>query len=129
MGIAAKLGLAGLLVTTGALYVAVRSAFGGDNQAMMDGFHVLAERLGPSAMPIFIFVHTLAIALCFPYAIIFEAAASFLFGFLRGVLCVFSAKVMGAAVAFWLGRSTRPPVWTFFALSHYLLFRGVIYGC
>ncbi|KAG0565550.1 hypothetical protein KC19_8G198800 [Ceratodon purpureus] len=105
MGNGAKLGLLGLLVTTGGLYVAVSNAYGGDKQAMMDGFHVLAERLGASAMPVFIFVHTVAIALCFPYAIVFEAAASFLFGFLRGVLCVFSAKVMGAALAFWLGRA------------------------
>jgi hypothetical protein len=106
MGHGAKLGLAGLVVTTVGLYVAVSNAYGGDKQAMMDGFHVLAERLGPSAMPVFVLVHTIAIALCFPYAIVFEAAASFLFGFLRGVLCVFSAKVMGAALAFWLGRST-----------------------
>jgi uncharacterized membrane protein YdjX (TVP38/TMEM64 family) len=105
MGLAAKLGLLGLLVTTGGLYFAVQNVYGGDKQAMMDGFHVVAEKLGPSAMPVFIIVHTIAIALCFPYAIVFEAAAAFLFGFVRGVLCVFSAKVMGAALAFWIGRA------------------------
>nr|PNR34602.1 hypothetical protein PHYPA_024419 [Physcomitrium patens] len=105
MGNAAKLGLVGLLATTGGLYVAINNAYGGDKRAMMDKLHVLADGLGPSAMPVFICVHTIAIALCFPYAIIFEAAASFLFGFLRGILCVFCAKVMGAALAFWLGRA------------------------
>lgn len=117
MGNAAKLGLLSLLLTTGGLYVAIQNAYGGDKQAMMDGFHGMAERLGPSAMPVFVVVHTIAIALCFPYAIVFEAAAAFLFGFLRGVLCVFSAKVMGAALAFWIGRSTPSP--TFF-LSFFL---------
>lgn len=110
MGLGAKLGLVFLLASTGGLYIAIRNAYGGNKQAMMDDFHVVAERLGPSAMPVFVFVHTLAIALCFPYAIVFEAAAAFLFGFLRGVLCVFSAKVMGAALAFWIGRSALLPL-------------------
>jgi len=115
MGNGAKLGLLGLVVTTGGLYVAIQNACGGDKQVMMNGFHLMAERLGSYAMPVFVFVHTIAIALCFPYAIVFEAAAAFLFGFLRGVLCVFSAKVMGAALAFWIGRST--PSHTSFFLS------------
>lgn len=104
MGQVAKAGVVGLIAMTVGLYAVVSNAYGGDKQAMLDGFHVLAERLGPSAMPVFILVHTVAIALCFPYAIFFEAAASFLFGFVNGVICVFSAKVMGAALAFWLGR-------------------------
>jgi uncharacterized membrane protein YdjX (TVP38/TMEM64 family) len=105
MGGAGRIGLLSLLILTAAVYFVITKAYGGDRKAMVEGFRYSAERLGLWAMPVFVLVHTVAIALCFPYAIVFEAAASFLFGFLNGVMCVFAAKVMGASLAFWLGRS------------------------
>lgn len=112
MGGAGRIGLLSLLILTAAVYFVITKAYGGDRKAMVEGFRYSAERLGPWAMPVFVLVHTVAIALCFPYAIVFEAAASFLFGFLNGVMCVFAAKVMGASLAFWLGRALfRSSTW------------------
>ncbi|KAF0897086.1 hypothetical protein E2562_033636 [Oryza meyeriana var. granulata] len=34
----------------------------------------------------------------------FAGAAALVFGFLPGVACVFSAKVLGASLSFWIGR-------------------------
>ncbi|URE13755.1 SNARE associated Golgi protein [Musa troglodytarum] len=63
-----------------------------------------AERLGMWAIPAYVVAHTVALALCLPYAVFFEVSASLLFGFLPAVLSVFSAKVLGASLAFWIGR-------------------------
>lgn len=60
--------------------------------------------LGFWGIPVFVGVHALTISLCLPYAIFFEAAASILFGFFPAVLSVFSAKLLGASISFWLGR-------------------------
>ncbi|CAI0381432.1 unnamed protein product [Linum tenue] len=80
------------------------SRFGWDKDA---AFHLLAQwsdRLGIWAMPLYVAVHTLTLALCLPYAVFFEAAASLLFGFFPALLCVFSAKILGASLSFWIGR-------------------------
>lgn len=61
-------------------------------------------RAGPWAAPAYVAAHALTLALCPPYAILFEGAAALLFGFLPGVACVFSAKVLGASLSFWIGR-------------------------
>ncbi|KAJ6341429.1 hypothetical protein OIU78_009574, partial [Salix suchowensis] len=63
----------------------------------------LSDRLGVWAMPVYVGIHTIALALCLPCAVFFEAGASLLFGFLPAVLCVFSAKVLGASLSFWVG--------------------------
>ncbi|CAN1856534.1 hypothetical protein LINPERHAP1_LOCUS42107 [Linum perenne] len=55
-------------------------------------------------MPLYVGVHSLTLALCLPFAVFFEAAASLLFGFFPALLCVFSAKVLGASLSFWIGR-------------------------
>ncbi|EPS66796.1 hypothetical protein M569_07981 [Genlisea aurea] len=63
------------------------------------------DRLGYWAIPAYIGLHTVSLALCLPYAVFFEAGASMLFGFLPALFCVFSAKVLGASMSFWIGRS------------------------
>ncbi|KAF5741240.1 hypothetical protein HS088_TW10G00236 [Tripterygium wilfordii] len=63
-----------------------------------------SDRLGVWAIPVYVAIHTVTLALCLPYAIFFEAAASLLFGFFPAVLCVFSAKILGASLSFWIGR-------------------------
>jgi membrane protein DedA with SNARE-associated domain len=55
-------------------------------------------------MPVYVGIHTITLAFCLPYAVFFEAGASLLFGFLPAVLCVFSAKLLGASLSFWIGR-------------------------
>ncbi|KDP23232.1 hypothetical protein JCGZ_23065 [Jatropha curcas] len=96
-------------------------------------FHLLAEwsdRLGIWAMPVYVGIHTLSLALCLPYAVFFEAGASLLFGFLPAVLCVFSAKVLGASLSFWIGRlvfrsSSSAMEWVQRNKYFHLLCRGV----
>ncbi|CAI9093321.1 OLC1v1028794C1 [Oldenlandia corymbosa var. corymbosa] len=77
---------------------------GWDNDAALQWFRDISDRLGIWAMPAYIGVHTLTLALCLPYAVFFEAGASMLFGFVPAVLCVFSAKILGASLSFWIGR-------------------------
>nr|CAD1833893.1 unnamed protein product [Ananas comosus var. bracteatus] len=62
-------------------------------------------RLGPWAAPAYVAAHTACLALCLPNAVLFEAAAPLLFGFLPGVLCVFVAKVLAASLSFSIGRA------------------------
>lgn len=77
---------------------------GWDKDAALQLFGALSDRLGIWAMPVYVGIHTLTLALCLPYAVFFEAGASLLFGFLPAVVCVFSAKVCGASLSFWIGR-------------------------
>ncbi|KAF2311888.1 hypothetical protein GH714_027157 [Hevea brasiliensis] len=67
---------------------------GWDKDAALQVFALWSDRLGMWAMPVYVGIHTLTLALCLPYAVFFEAGASLLFGFLPAVLCVFSAKVV-----------------------------------
>lgn len=99
-----QLALMGAVAVSVAAYYLVSNAYGGDREAMIERFHAFTKGLGVWAMPVYVATHTLAIAMCFPYAVAFEAGAAYLFGFLKGVICVFSAKVMGAALAFGIGR-------------------------
>ncbi|KAJ7515561.1 hypothetical protein O6H91_22G020700 [Diphasiastrum complanatum] len=105
MAQAAHVSLLLFLAVTAGIYVFVSAVYGGDKRAFAESIKMHSESLGNWAMPVFVLVHTVAIAFCFPYAIAFEAAAAFIFGFFNGVLCVFCAKVSGAALAFWLGRA------------------------
>ena len=71
--------------------------------------HLFAEwsdrlDLGIWAMPVYVGIHTLTLALCLPFTVFFEAAASLHFRFMPAVLCVFSAKILGASLSFWIGR-------------------------
>eukprot|EP00252_Welwitschia_mirabilis_P023149 TRINITY_DN6477_c0_g1_i1.p1 TRINITY_DN6477_c0_g1~~TRINITY_DN6477_c0_g1_i1.p1 ORF type:complete len:266 (+),score=36.06 TRINITY_DN6477_c0_g1_i1:217-1014(+) len=76
-----------------------------DKQKMIeDVFRKLTDRLGVWAMPSYVMLHTLTLAFCLPWAVIFEAGAAILFGFARGVFCVFAAKILGASLSFFIGR-------------------------
>jgi len=100
-----RFGIAALIVVGVALFIVINSVYGGDKQAIMEGFQNLFAKMGIWAMPIYVTIHTITLALCLPYAVFFEAGAALLFGFFRGVLCVFSAKILGASLSFWLGRA------------------------
>lgn len=105
MGRRGGFGVAALIVVGVAIYIVFSRVYGGDKQAIMEGFQDLFAKMGIWAMPAYILVHTITLALCLPYAVFFEAGAALLFGFFRGVLCVFSAKILGASLSFWLGRA------------------------
>ncbi|KAL6951946.1 hypothetical protein U1Q18_028897 [Sarracenia purpurea var. burkii] len=75
-----------------------------DKEAVVEGLREMSDRLGMWAMPAYVGLHTLTLALCLPYAVVFEAGASLLFGFFPALLCVFSAKILGASLSFWIGR-------------------------
>ncbi|KAL1565390.1 hypothetical protein AAHA92_07614 [Salvia divinorum] len=77
---------------------------GWDNSAMMRWLKEMSDRLGHWAIPAYVGLHTITLALCLPYAVFFEAGASMLFGFLPALLCVFTAKILGASLSFWIGR-------------------------
>lgn len=97
--------------------VVMRSQVGwdnGKNSFVMQWLRELSDRLGYWAIPVYVGVHTLTLALCLPYAVFFEAGASMLFGFLPALLCVFSAKILGASLSFFIGR--------FFSLFHNIMF-------
>lgn len=75
-----------------------------DKEAVLERLREMSDWLGIWAIPAYVGLHTLTLALCLPYAVFFEAGASLLFGFFPGVLCVFSAKILGASLSFWIGR-------------------------
>ncbi|KAJ0740530.1 hypothetical protein HanOQP8_Chr06g0217821 [Helianthus annuus] len=75
-----------------------------DKEALVELFKRMSDRLGNWAIPVYVAIHTVSLALCLPYAVFFEAGASLLFGFFPALLCVFSAKVLGASLSFWIGR-------------------------
>ncbi|KAM7269076.1 hypothetical protein ACFE04_024573 [Oxalis oulophora] len=89
-----------------------------------------SERLGFWAIPVYIGIHTITLSLCLPYAVFFEAAASMLFGFLPALLCVFTAKLLGASLSFSIGRlifrsSTSAMQWVTSNIYFSILSRGV----
>jgi uncharacterized membrane protein YdjX (TVP38/TMEM64 family) len=73
-------------------------------KAVLDGAHELVSRLGIYAYPIWIFLHALSIVVCFPGTFAFEGAAGVLFGVVKGSSAVLAAKMVGASIAFWLGK-------------------------
>ena len=75
-----------------------------DREVVVQMLRDKSDRLGIWAMPAYVGLHTLTLALCLPYAVFFEAGASLLFGFFPAVLCVFSAKILGASLSFGIGR-------------------------
>ena len=88
-----------------ALLLAASRRYGFDTESALSAFRDLKDRLGFWAIPIYVLAHTITLALCLPNAVFFEAGASLIFGFFTAVLCVFSAKVFGASLSFWIGRS------------------------
>ncbi|KAG2706343.1 hypothetical protein I3843_05G089100 [Carya illinoinensis] len=78
--------------------------YGWDKDEAMKVLRDWSDRLGVWAIPAYVGLHTLTLALCLPYAVFFEAAASLIFGFFPAVLCVFCAKVLGASLSFGIGR-------------------------
>lgn len=86
------------------LAVALTRRYGVNTEIITNQFRDLKEKLGIWAIPVYVIAHTVTLALCLPYAVFFEAGASLLFGFLPAVLCVFSAKILGASLSFWIGR-------------------------
>ncbi|KAH9328348.1 hypothetical protein KI387_000456, partial [Taxus chinensis] len=105
MGKGTRFGIVGLIVVLVAVFIVLNKAYGGNTQAMMEGFQAVSQKLGIWAMPVYILIHTVTLALCLPYAVFFEAGAAILFGFFRGVVCVFTAKILGASFSFWIGRA------------------------
>ncbi|XP_076889276.1 uncharacterized protein LOC143539986 isoform X1 [Bidens hawaiensis] len=75
-----------------------------NKESIIEFFRHVSDRLGNWAIPVYVLIHTVSIALCLPYAVFFEAGASLLFGFVPALICVFSAKVLGASLSFWIGR-------------------------
>lgn len=78
--------------------------YGWEKEGAMKVLGEWSDRMGVWAMPAYVAVHTLTLALCLPYAVFMEATASLIFGFFPAVVCVFSAKVLGASLSFWIGR-------------------------
>ena len=78
--------------------------YGWEKEGAMKVLGEWSDRMGVWAMPAYVGIHTLTLALCLPYAVFMEATASLIFGFFPAVLCVFSAKVLGASLSFWIGR-------------------------
>ncbi|KAM7464788.1 hypothetical protein LguiA_032909 [Lonicera macranthoides] len=76
----------------------------GDKDGAIEWLREMKDRMGYWAIPAYVGLHTLTLALCLPYAVFFEAAASLLFGFFPALLCVFSAKLLGASLSFFIGR-------------------------
>lgn len=75
-----------------------------DKESLMKWMSDLSDKLGIWAIPLYISIHTISIALCLPSAIFLETGASILFGFFPSVLCVFSAKILAASLSFSVGR-------------------------
>ncbi|GFZ20969.1 SNARE associated Golgi protein family [Actinidia rufa] len=84
--------------------VLARGLGGWDKETAVEWLRKMSDRLGIWAIPAYVGLHTVTLALCLPYAVFFEAGASILFGFFPAVLCVFSAKLLGASLSFWIGR-------------------------
>ncbi|KAA8529956.1 hypothetical protein F0562_034440 [Nyssa sinensis] len=107
MGRSSRLGrwvAVGVVVGIIGVLRAVSKQYGWDKDAALQLFREMSDRLGIWAIPAYVGLHTLTLALCLPYAVFFEAGASLLFGFFPAVLCVFSAKVLGSSLSFWIGR-------------------------
>ncbi|KAD5317146.1 hypothetical protein R6Q59_032453 [Mikania micrantha] len=125
----------GLLLTAAAVagvgaVLKINGSSSWNKEAAVEFFEHMSDRLGNWAIPVYVTIHTVSISLCLPYAVFFEAGASLLFGFFPALLCVFSAKVLGASLSFWIGRlifrsSSSATRWAHENKYYYLLSRGV----
>ncbi|CAH8355025.1 unnamed protein product [Eruca vesicaria subsp. sativa] len=110
--------------------VIARQGKGWSKEAALEALKEWSDRLGIWAIPTYVAVHTVTLALCLPHAVFFEAGASMLFGFLPALLCVFSAKVLAASFSFWIGRlvfksSRKATAWAHNNKYFTILSRGV----
>ncbi|KAF3524157.1 hypothetical protein F2Q69_00046114 [Brassica cretica] len=92
-----------IAATVAIIAVIARQGTGWSKEAALEALKEWSDRLGIWAIPTYVAVHTVTLALCLPHAVFFEAGASILFGFLPALLCVFSAKVLAASFSFWIG--------------------------
>ncbi|CAK9133296.1 unnamed protein product [Ilex paraguariensis] len=104
-GLVGRWGTVAVLVAIAGVMMSNLYYGGWDKDAALQLLSELSDRLGMWAIPAYVGLHTVTLALCLPYAVFFEAGASLLFGFLPAVLCVFSAKLLGASLSFWIGRA------------------------
>lgn len=72
-------------------------------QALLLLIHANIER--PEITAAFVLAHSVAVALCFPGAMLFELVAGFSFGVWRAIVLVLLAKLLGGVVGFALGRT------------------------
>ncbi|KAL6350094.1 hypothetical protein AAG906_004032 [Vitis piasezkii] len=128
MGRLGRVGVVGVVIA--GIVLSRRYGLEWDKDAAVELFRQWSDRLGYWAIPLYVSIHTLTLALCLPSAVFLEAAASLLFGFLPAVLCVFSAKLLGASLSFWIGRlifrsSSTAMEWAQGNKYFHLLSRGV----
>lgn len=121
--------IAVVVVVIGAMREA-NKRHGYDKESVLRVFGEWSDRLGVWAIPAYVGIHTLSLALCLPSAVFLEAGASLLFGFSAAVLCVFAAKILGASLSFWIGRlvfrsSNSAKEWAQSNKYFHLLSRGV----
>ncbi|KAL8106480.1 uncharacterized protein LOC141678439 [Apium graveolens] len=99
-----------MIVVGGSVWMLRNSDSDGDSSSFISKDYIIKfmsemrDWMGIWAIPAYVALHTLTLALCLPYAVFFEAAASILFGFFTALLCVFSAKILAASFSFFLGR-------------------------
>ncbi|XP_047334788.1 uncharacterized protein LOC124938396 [Impatiens glandulifera] len=97
-----------VIVVIISVVIALSKKYGGgelmNKDRMLELLKEMTDRLGVWAIPAYVALHTITLALCLPYAVFFEAGAALLFGFIPAVFCVFSAKILGASLSFWIGR-------------------------
>ncbi|CAH2035665.1 unnamed protein product [Thlaspi arvense] len=119
-----------IAATVAIIAVIVRQGAGSNKEAALEALKDWSNRLGIWAIPTYVAVHTVTLALCLPHAVFFEAGASMLFGFLPALICVFSAKVLAASFSFWIGRfvfksSSSATAWAHRNKYFNILSRGV----
>lgn len=99
-----KWAIVAVLVAIIAAMKGLSTQLGFEKEAAIEYMKQMSDRLGNWAIPAYVGLHTITLALCLPYAVFFEAGASLLFGFFNAVFCVFCAKILGASLSFWIGR-------------------------
>ncbi|KAG2305246.1 hypothetical protein Bca4012_064315 [Brassica carinata] len=119
-----------IAATVAIIAIIARQGAGWSKEAALEALKEWSDRLGIWAIPTYVAVHTVTLALCLPHAVFFEAGASILFGFLPALLCVFSAKVLAASFSFWIGRfvfksSSKATAWAHNNKYFNILSRGV----
>ncbi|KAG9144774.1 hypothetical protein Leryth_017250 [Lithospermum erythrorhizon] len=119
-----------LIIAFLAVIRGVGKQYGFDQNEAIKWLKKMSEELGIWAIPVYVGLHTLSLALCLPNAVFFEAGASLLFGFLPAVFCVFCAKILGASLSFFIGRlvfrsSTSATEWVQRNKYFHVLSRGV----
>lgn len=95
---------AGAMIVVGGSIWVMRNSNNNSKDYIIEVMSEMRDWMGIWAIPAYVALHTITLALCLPYAVFFEAGASILFGFFTALLCVFSAKILAASFSFFLGR-------------------------